>query len=163
MKTESAQKSNMYGMMPFICCIIFWVTQKHNSLPLGLIWAFISFYWGAPWVSCCVYKILQNNRDSSWRTMTKFVCQLGRCKSSSPSSKELHDLDHGTRSDLKVASNVRMAKIGFRWKNLFRLKILHAAVEVVVVALVVVVVVVVVVLVVVDVDSLKYVWKILSL
>ena len=32
----------------------------------------------------------QNSRDSSWRTITKLICQLYRYKPSSPSAKELH-------------------------------------------------------------------------
>ena len=35
--TGSAQQSNIYGMMPFICWIIFWVCHKHNSFPFGPI------------------------------------------------------------------------------------------------------------------------------
>ena len=32
--TGSAKQSNMYGIMPCMCCIIFWVCHKHNRLPL---------------------------------------------------------------------------------------------------------------------------------
>ena len=35
--TGSAQQSNNFGIMPCMCCIIFWVYHKHNSFLLGLI------------------------------------------------------------------------------------------------------------------------------
>ena len=35
--TESAQQSNMYGMLPYMCCRIFGILYKHSSLPVGSI------------------------------------------------------------------------------------------------------------------------------
>ena len=39
----------MYRMLPSMCCINLAVCHKHNSLPLGPIQAFISYYKRAPW------------------------------------------------------------------------------------------------------------------